>query len=144
MAITHKSKVWHLKKKILGPVHLLTQRDKWDYLWGSIIGKKHSCFDIGRFLEAPGCEIGTGSVFCHSLSFSNNVILFVSMMTWHFWFILWQIIPFWTSNLTRAMKEWCCLCISDFAKYDILSIFMLLKPRRFAARPHNHGIFLFL
>ena len=24
----------------------------------------------------------------------------------------------------RAMKEGCCLCISDFAKYDILSIFM--------------------
>ena len=35
-----------------------------------------------------------------------------------------MIIPFLTSNFTIAMKEWCYLCISDFAKYDLLSMFM--------------------
>ena len=40
---------------ILGPVHLLTQMDKWNYLQGLIIEKKIvSCFDIGKVPRSPG------------------------------------------------------------------------------------------
>ena len=62
------------QKKILGPVHLLSKTDKWDYLRCPIIEKHFvSCLDIGEVLEALGSGIGTGLVFCHSFSVSNNV-----------------------------------------------------------------------
>ena len=55
MAITHYSKVGQLfdiSKNIL--VHLLTQTDKWDYLWGPIIEIFFvSCFDFGEVPRSP-------------------------------------------------------------------------------------------
>ena len=63
-----------MSKKILGPVHLLTKTDKWDYLQCPIIEFLFfSCFDIGKFLEGLGSGIGTGLVFCRSFSVSSNV-----------------------------------------------------------------------
>ena len=53
--------------------------DKWDYLQSPIIEKKSSLvLTLGKFLEALGSCIGTGSVVCHSFSFSNNVCWYVS------------------------------------------------------------------
>ena len=61
-------------KEILGPVQLHSKTDNWDYLRSPIMKKKIvSCFDIGKFLEALGSGIGTGSIFCLSFSLSNRV-----------------------------------------------------------------------
>ena len=35
--------------------------------------KKFLVLESGKFLEALGSKIGTGSVFCHSFSFWDNV-----------------------------------------------------------------------
>ena len=44
-----------ISKKVLGPVHLLTKMDKWDYLRCPIIEKKIvPCFDIGEVPKSPG------------------------------------------------------------------------------------------
>ena len=63
------------QKKILGPVHLHPKTDKWDYLRSPIMKKKKSFFVLtsGKFLEALGSGIGTGSIFCLSFSLSNRV-----------------------------------------------------------------------
>ena len=62
MAITHniakldkyKNATFDITKKNLGPVHLLTKMDKWDYLRCPIIEKKTvSCFDIGEVPKSP-------------------------------------------------------------------------------------------
>ena len=43
------------QKKILGPVHLHSKTDKWDYLWSPIMKKKIvSYFDIGEVPRSPG------------------------------------------------------------------------------------------
>jgi hypothetical protein len=50
-----KNATFDISKKILGPVHLLTKTDKWDYLLCPIIEKKIvSCFDIGEVPRSPG------------------------------------------------------------------------------------------
>ena len=50
-----KNATFDISKKNLGPVHLLTQTDKWDYLRGPIIEKNLvSCFDIGEVPRSPG------------------------------------------------------------------------------------------
>ena len=62
------------QKKILGPVHLHPKMDKWDYLRSPIMKKKlFLVLTSGKFLEALGSEIGTGSIFCLSFSLSNRV-----------------------------------------------------------------------
>ena len=40
---------------------------------------------LGKFLEALGSWIGTGSVFCHSFSFSNNVTCEIIDFCNHMW-----------------------------------------------------------
>ena len=67
-----KNATFDISRKILGPVHLLTQMDKWNYLWSPII-EKYFVLTLGMFLEAMGTGIGTVSFFWHSFSFSNNV-----------------------------------------------------------------------
>ena len=43
------------QKQILGPIHMLTQKDKWDYLRGPILENIFvSCFDIGEVPRSPG------------------------------------------------------------------------------------------
>ena len=59
-------------KKILGPVHLLPKRDKWDFLRSPVIDFWF-CFMFDKFLENLGSRFGTCSVFCHSFLLSNNV-----------------------------------------------------------------------
>ena len=52
--------------------------------------KKILVLTSGKFLEALGSGISTGSVFCHSLSFSNNVIYELyspEMCPWCHWHI---------------------------------------------------------
>ena len=63
------------QKKILGPVHLHPKTDEWDYLRSPIMKKKISylVLTLGKFLEALGSGIGTGSIFCLSFSLSNRV-----------------------------------------------------------------------
>ena len=67
-------------KKLLGPVHLLTKTDKWDYLWCPIMKKKmFLVLTSGKFLEALGSGIGTCLVFCLSSLFSNIVWMYVTL-----------------------------------------------------------------
>ena len=69
-----KKQLLTFQKKNLGPVHLLTKTDKWAFLQCPIIEKKmFLVLTSGKFLEALGSGIGTGLVFCHSFSVSNNV-----------------------------------------------------------------------
>ena len=73
------------QKKILGPVHLHPKTDIWDYLQSPIMKKKmFLVFTSGKFLEALGSGIGTGSIFCLSCSLSNNTNLF-NCSGWCFW-----------------------------------------------------------
>ena len=62
------------QKKFLVPVHLHPKTDKWDYLRSPIM-KFFSILvlTLGKFLEALGSGIGTGSIFCLSFSLSNRV-----------------------------------------------------------------------
>ena len=55
------------QKKILGPVHLHPKTNKWDYL-----KKLFLVLTSGKFLEALGSGIETGSIFCFSFSLSNR------------------------------------------------------------------------
>ena len=72
--MTIKNATFDISKKNLGPVHLLTKTDKWDYLRCPIIEKKmFLVLTSGKFLEVLGSGIGTSLVFCLSLSVSNNV-----------------------------------------------------------------------
>ena len=65
------------QKIILGPIHLHPESDKWDYLLSPIMKKKSFLvFTSGKFLEALGSGIGTGSIFCLSFSLSNRVYVF--------------------------------------------------------------------
>jgi hypothetical protein len=69
-----KKATFDISKKNLGLVHLLTKTDKWDYLRCPIIDFfSFLVLTLGKFLEALGSGIGTGLVFCHSFSFSNDV-----------------------------------------------------------------------
>ena len=59
----------------LGPVHLHSKTNKWDYLLSPIMKKKmFLVLTSGKFLEALGSGIVTGSIFCLSFSLSNNVL----------------------------------------------------------------------
>ena len=50
-----KNATFDISKKILGPVHLLTKTDKWDYLRSPIIDFFFvSCFDIREVPRSPG------------------------------------------------------------------------------------------
>jgi hypothetical protein len=72
--ITIKNATAGVSKKFLGPVHLHPKTDKWDYLRSPIMKKKmFLVLTSGKFLEALGSGIGTGSIFCLSFSLSNRV-----------------------------------------------------------------------
>ena len=60
-----KNATFDISKKILGPAHLLTQINKWDYLRSLIIEKKirFLFLTLEKFLEAMGSRIGTGTFF---------------------------------------------------------------------------------
>ena len=63
-----------ISKKNLGPVHLLPKTNKWDYLRSPFIDFfLFLVLTSGKFLEALGSGIGTGSIFCLSFLLSNNV-----------------------------------------------------------------------
>ena len=47
-----KNTTFDISIKILGPVHLLTKTDKWDYV--QLQKKNVSCFDIGEDSRSPG------------------------------------------------------------------------------------------
>ena len=69
-----KNVTFDVSKKILGPVHLHPKTDKWDYLRSPIMKKKSFLgLTSGKFLEALGSGVGTGSIFCLSFSLSNRV-----------------------------------------------------------------------
>ena len=71
-----KNATFHTSKKFLGPVHLHPKTDKWDYLLSPIMKKKSFLvLTSGKFLEALGSGIGTGSIFCLSFSLSNRVMV---------------------------------------------------------------------
>ena len=61
--------------------HLSVLISKWTGPKNEIISdvqslkKKFLVFTLGKFLEALGGRIGTGLVFCHSFSVSNNVAI---------------------------------------------------------------------
>merc|ERR1712051_520741 len=69
-----KNATFDTSKTFLGPVHLHSKTDKWDYLRSPIMKKKYFLvLTSGKFLEALGSGIGTGSIFCLSFSLSNRV-----------------------------------------------------------------------
>ena len=71
--ITIENATFGSSKKILGPVHLLTKTNKWDYLQCPIIEKKFvSCFDIGEVPRSPRKWNWNWLSFL-PFSFSNNV-----------------------------------------------------------------------
>ena len=50
-----KNATFDISKKNLGPVHLLTKTDKWDYLQSPIMKMFFvSCSDIGEVPRSPG------------------------------------------------------------------------------------------
>ena len=73
-----KNATFDISKKFLGPVHLHPKMDKRDYLRSPIMKKKLILvLTFGKFLEALGSGIGTGSIFCLSFTLSNRVPYFV-------------------------------------------------------------------
>ena len=67
-----KNATFDISKKLLGPVHLHPKTDKWDYLRSPIM-KKILVLTSGKFPEALGSGIRTGSIFCLSFSLLNRV-----------------------------------------------------------------------
>ena len=132
-----KCNFWHFKKN-LGPVHLLTKTNKWDYLWCPIIEKKIvSCFDIGEVPRSPGkwnwnllyflpfictfeqCEINFGPSKAWKLGWKSSSI----NMMGSFISSCWLISSYFTIYRHSSISVVSISAIFDLTRFIILSYF---------------------